>query len=77
MAQEAAKTELSQRFAPRKASTIAPSAGLFALASTRRMRAALLEAKGGPAWTPFPKADTAEPPLPPLPAGLAPAQAAA
>jgi integrase len=45
----------------------APSTGFLALAHTGRFRAHLKERNGKLSWTPFPLADAAEPPLPPLP----------
>jgi hypothetical protein len=45
----------------------APSTALLALAGTGRFRAHLRECDGKLSWTPFPLADAAEPPLPPLP----------
>jgi hypothetical protein len=54
-----------------------PSTGFLALADTGRFRAHLKERNGKLSWTPFPLADAAEPPLPPLPDVPAPVPVAA
>jgi hypothetical protein len=53
------------------------STAYLALAGTGRFRAHLKECNGKLSWTPFPLAEAAEPPLPPLPDVAAPVQAAA
>lgn len=55
----------------------APSTGFLALAATGRFRAHLKECNGKLSWTPFPKAEAAEPPLPPWPDVAGPVPVAA